>query len=929
MPTLQDLLQQREDPQTVDQFLAPAPTATPGPTSLSGLSDQRTANPPPALPGASATLQDLLQQRASGSKSQIKANPRAYNAMPVGNVLVELGTYGGPGAKQECVGGVRNIASDFPSVGFTYKGKLGAIQPGQGPEEGVVAIIPSGKVGHVAMVLGVDGDDLLIYDVNADLKNGAYIRKIPQSSVDGYWKGDPTKVNIKQIEDYKNLIPLSPSSEEQESLDQATALISENSIQRVFDEIRGDNPEFAEEIGALQAFAAKHYDGLSAVKEGLTSFSDPFVGAMKGLAVLLDDQILGPAHDGFKSVFAWGAEKAGLDSMADYIREAPTADLTKGVEEVFGLQRGTLDEANSGFQEIGFMMEKMTEFLVASKGAQTAVSGILKNPKLASLPGRLKGAVELGMMMVAEGLAGGGTSAFQEGEVFRADGSLNPAVKWNALLGAGVTGLLGGPSFLKKTVRLDELFGQVKKIPIVSDFTDKIIKAIRPAKNAVQGFTKSIDDVIDEVFKINPNIKSIEELNSVIRELGSDTWAKVKAGLGAAGAKGGQIDGNLVADEILTAIKANEVLMTKFPKGLKVAKQWVKRFRKPLDMNLAQDLLSDSNASMSTFFKALQKQGIGIGGLEESLEIALESGFIKSLRGAIDTTLDSLNVPAIKPLRDLYSKISNVAPAINARANLITTRGPLNLQTQLAIPAGFSKMARALTGNYATAAEGLAQTGASLGIKKFFQDADFAIEKAFNGIRKGFSPSGTLGPFINSVKSMVQGTVGQSVGPNILSRDVDEADRKRQEFLKTASSPFVGPGLKAAGGAVGGLLKQFSPESMAAGPQGQKPFGPQQQPPSRGPVFKGASRTSELGPPMPDFGIKAPAPDVPPPNGAFGPSLPTEVAKDRGIFSSAGAPGFGEQVDSIKNFGQDDDKGLFSKAFDLSKKIFPGSFFNS
>jgi len=800
--------------------------------SLQDLVNQKQQAPAPTG-GGGMSLSDLVTQRSRELSDHVRQSKNLFNSLPVGKVIDILGTYSG---SFECVGGTREIIKDLPTGLKDFPSKAALIQPGQGPEAQTVAIMKSGQWGHVAAVLGVDGDDVLVYDVNSDGKNTMMIRSIPASQIEGYWKGSPENVNTVGFDRLQTRTAIKGVSSKQDELDQAEVDIAQFGTNRVLDQLKGKLPKHADDITEFQKglkFVSNNKGAFEAVRDALKAFSDPTVGFMKGAAVLIDNNIIEPAHNAFKQVLAWGADQVGLTELAESVRESPSIDLTRGVEDAFGLDEGILTTTDSAFQDAGFFMEQMTEFIAGSKFAVSKALNYAKSPAIAALPARIQGFIQLGLVSIFEGGASAAVTAVNEGEVFTEDGRINSAVKYNAILGGMFSGILGAPAAISRFVSPKLIDASAKEL---------IKRSIRPSKNLVDKFDKAIDEVVDEVFKRNPNIKTLQEFDDAIQQMAKETWQGVQSGLAKAGVKEAMVDGNKIADALVDAVSSQKKLVLENPGIVKEAEKFAKRYRQDISVGDAQEILTDTNAGLSSFFRNLNRIGVGEGASLQQMNEVMQAALAKGLNTGIDDALIRMNVPSIRPFKDLYSKLATVGPAVHSRANLLSTRGPIDLASKISQPFFAGKIFRGLTGNVGEFSEGVASASAAV-ISAARNSADGLISRAFSNMAKKAFPgtaalrgSTTLKgldiPFLQTAKSGAQALTNTVFGKAGDQRTLEDIERQRKAF-SAAASPLIPQSLKSFGslasGAIGSGLGALSQAAQAAPPTSAPPpemFGP-------------------------------------------------------------------------------------------------------
>ena len=674
---------------------------------------------------------------------------RVFNSLP-GEVLRVLGTYGG-GA--QCVGGAREVVTDLPTGLYDYQSKLGIINS-DAPEEGSVAIMPAGRTGHLGVVIGQDGDNVLLYDVNADGKNTQMIRSVPVDKIDGYYKGKPESVKGDYIAKAQAMIDTPIDKKEQKLIAKAEKEVVRYNTEEVFDELKEQNPEHAEEIGGVQGViqeAVNNEAFMEQYKEGLKTFFDPTIGALKGVVSTVENASeLG--QRGLRWVTSKIAEAVGLDDAAETLRDNEIAQLTPGIEEALDLPAGTLTTPANGWQEAGFFLEKVAEFMIPGKAVMNAQKAIGATKAISGLPKVVRGLVQLGIVSGTEAATFGGVSAIHEGRVLTEEGKLDPEVKTSMLIGGLVPVGLAGLGALKKAVS-----------PTVQKL---IYKAIRPSVKNEKAFRKSIDPVLREVYKRNPNIKTIQQLDDAVKEAADDIWKQIEKQMAKAGAKA-EINGKAIYEKIVNEVSKSSKLRRESPELLKKIMKFAKKYKNLKSVTEADDILRETNLNLKTVYNRARG---GVGSAQKiTLDQKLDEALARALREAIDDAVKRANVPAVKPLRELYGKLATFGKETSHRAVVFNRQNVLNLQQGINVPQAMGYFMRALKGDPMAAAQGVGQLTASK-IIKWANSADTQIAKAFK----------SLGKLAGAISPRVRALMG--AGATMSERTSEEATGARNEL---------------------------------------------------------------------------------------------------------------------------------------------------
>ena len=500
------------------------------------------------------------------------------------------------------------------------------------------------------------------------------------------------------------------------------------------------------------------------------------------------------------------------------LRSQDIAQVAPLIEKATGMTEGTLTTPTNGWQTAGFFLEKVGEFMLPGGAVKNTQKGLTSLPAIASLPPKLKGLVQLGIVSATEAATFGGVSAIQEGRVFQDDGTLDPNVKTSAIIGGAFPIAAAGLKSLKNFIS-----PQIKTL---------LTKAIRPPKNASKEFANNIDEVMAAVHKKFPNIKTLEELNNALKNTADDVWKQVDEILKQTN-KSAAVNGNTIADKIIKEMSKESKLIRENPNFLKDVRAFVKQYRGLLPVNEADDILRATNRDLSTFYKKMLNSGIGNANAANYSQ-KLQAALAKALREGIDDAVQVADAPSVKGLRELYGKIASIARVVDDRAVVFNRQNLLNLQQGINLPAGGAKVVSGLaSGNLGQAAEGVSQLASSQ-ILKTINSADTQIANAF---QKMGSVLGTLSPSSRGILG------GIATGLNLGSEEKrqDREEFKGRDLIDSIKVPDFSslPGAGAIGDIAqsdlfrGGanLFNAFIPSANAAGSERRLPSLPGQSQP--------------------------------------------------------------------------------------------------
>lgn len=239
-------------------------------------------------------LQQLKSRDKEQSEETTKQAEKFASVSLPGDILRVLGKYEGA---RECVGAARSLVKDLPTGLFNYDSKKKIINSDT-PEIGSVAIMPSGSVGHVGVVIGLAEGFALIYDANSDGRNTEMIRRVPLEKIDGYFKGNPESADRFRMQNYFDDLSKPVKGDQFKAIGEAAMQISEFNVERVQDSIKSEaldsdigaiiKDKFQGQLETLKGILP--VEGASPSEAFLKGFTDPLKAA-SGIAKFIGDTV--------------------------------------------------------------------------------------------------------------------------------------------------------------------------------------------------------------------------------------------------------------------------------------------------------------------------------------------------------------------------------------------------------------------------------------------------------------------------------------------------------------------------------------------------------------------------------------------------------------------------------------------------------------
>lgn len=420
--------------------------------------------------------------------------------------------------------------------------------------------------------------------------------------------------------------------------------------------------------------------------------------------------------------FSTGFLKSAADhalSASEFIQKG----LSKVTEKITGTKVDTerpealkkMTTPVGGAQKAGAVTESVLEWLIPGsqlKAAKTAIAGT-KAIKGLSAGGKISqfAAKTLPSSMV-EGAFLGGLSTLEEGN--------------NATLGktAGMTTL---------GAAIPVVGGVIGKVyrAVAPEAKSLLVKAVRPVGKNANQFIQNADEVMQEIYKVNPEVKDLYGFRDTARKIAQDNWAKVEANLSAAEKQALKIKNSVITDSIDQAVKENKVFqkaMFEDPEGTKAKVELFKKmYSKELSPTLAEDILEGINGELKSAYNT---------GNFTTLDKAMYESIARGLRTELERVSTEGVGEGVSKYKQLWNKMNQAARYADSRIPAIERSAESGLAQQVITPWSVGEIIYGLeTRQPALIAKAAGQmtVGAMM---KHFEGANKQIARAFSLLGK-------------------------------------------------------------------------------------------------------------------------------------------------------------------------------------------------
>jgi hypothetical protein len=258
---------------------------------------------------------------------------------------------------------------------------------------------------------------------------------------------------------------------------------------------------------------------------------------------------------------------------------------------------------------------------------------------------------------------------------------------------------------------------------------DNMIRALKPPKRAGDAADKinlAGQDVQAMAQTLGKPVKTIDDVLEMSHEAKKSVWKEYEDQLG--GNKKASLDGNKIADAMVSSIDArtrtqNPGLVTKIEKIADT-------YRKPMDLETAEDFLQSANNELDSFYK-LNK--VGRDAARKSPTMGYKVAEAEALRDGLYDTLDKLTGGNAREIKQRYGALSDLQRWALERKPVYERHQPIGLIESAGRLAGAGQIARGVaTAHLGRIAAGLA-TAAEAKMLRDANDTNNLIDKAFNG----------------------------------------------------------------------------------------------------------------------------------------------------------------------------------------------------
>lgn len=259
-----------------------------------------------------------------------------------------------------------------------------------------------------------------------------------------------------------------------------------------------------------------------------------------------------------------------------------------------------------------------------------------------------------------------------------------------------------------------------------------LVRALRPSKKSFQRFNDSTPKALEEVVKVNPNIKNIEELNSAVDIAKQRTWNAVQNRIGDS--KNVLVEGKPIYENILKVVKENKKIFFENPELAKSVMNVARRYKKAkFTVPEAEQLLQESNLFLRSIYeKSPIVNNIPNLGLKQKIDLKIA----ESLRINIDTAVKNATGEGVKDLKKTYGALDEFGKAVKDRLPIEQRAAQFNLAEQLTFPEAMGDILRStLNLRLGDAAQGILRAIATRKIKAM-NDTNNLIEKVFKNLNQ-------------------------------------------------------------------------------------------------------------------------------------------------------------------------------------------------
>lgn len=258
-----------------------------------------------------------------------------------------------------------------------------------------------------------------------------------------------------------------------------------------------------------------------------------------------------------------------------------------------------------------------------------------------------------------------------------------------------------------------------------------IRKAIPDLKSSEEDMghpIQSADDVVEAASLAKKKVWS--EYSARLKQAGQRTNAEVPESMASetpfAGAGGATIDGNKIADAMVSSIDARTKLQN--PALVQKIESVAGTYRRPMSLDEAEDFLQSANNDLHSYY-AKNKVGQQVAARDPEVgHVVAEAG---ALRNELYSKIDEATGPGAADLKRRYGALTNVQDEAMRRSNVAARQNPQSLAEQLSMARAYGKIAvGVLRGSPGSILEGTESLATSKWLKER-NTTDAMITRAF------------------------------------------------------------------------------------------------------------------------------------------------------------------------------------------------------
>jgi hypothetical protein len=274
-----------------------------------------------------------------------------------------------------------------------------------------------------------------------------------------------------------------------------------------------------------------------------------------------------------------------------------------------------------------------------------------------------------------------------------------------------------------------------KKVPILKNFVDGppedlMTRAVKPNKNNV-GWTKAVTEALPANLKpaeaeFGRPVQNIDDALEVTAIAKKNAWKQYQAHQAPGVAMGATIDGNSIADAMVSSIDKRTALQN--PGLVEKVKATADTYRRPMSFDEAEDFLQSANKDLNSYYA---KNKVGRQVALNDPEMASTVAEAETLRQQLYQRMNETSGPGAAELKRQYGNLLNVERELSGRKLVSDRQQPQSLNEQVSSALGAARIVKgALTGNIPEALSGAAQTQVGNWLKERYS-TDALISRAF------------------------------------------------------------------------------------------------------------------------------------------------------------------------------------------------------